>query len=124
LQISKIDIGAERLYFGKLLRDEPSLQQEVIAARMCKFILRLQKIVQAAGNAAASNAAAPDKRHAPGFRFASELFQEWPVQHAEAAALRTQNLVRGRRGGVGAGVGTAGGALWSATAEGHLHRLR
>jgi hypothetical protein len=55
MKIRKIDIGSERLYLNKLLRDKPSLPPEVSADRMRKFMSMLQKTVQDASNAAAAD---------------------------------------------------------------------
>ncbi len=43
MKTRKIDIGAERLYFSRLLRDEPSLPPEVSAERLHSFMSLLQK---------------------------------------------------------------------------------
>ncbi len=44
MKIRKIDIGSERLYFNKLLRDEPSLPLEVSAAILCRCCRRQCKM--------------------------------------------------------------------------------
>ncbi len=55
MKIRKIDIGSERLYFNKLLLDEPSLPPEVSAESMGKFMSWLQKTGQDDSNAAAAD---------------------------------------------------------------------
>ena len=60
MDVRKIDISSERLYFNKLLQDVRNLQPpEVSAVRLRKFMSLLQKTVQ--NHSEALNAAAADE---------------------------------------------------------------